>query len=95
MFSIVLDDIRFDLIISSLYTIDNEKDNDDNQWIEQLKTILIAKDKQWLRNYYLTHVYTDELLCTIDEHNEEKLLIVEPMKANLEQLSPIKDERIK
>jgi hypothetical protein len=87
----ILNNIRFDLIINGLY--ENE-DEDDNPWIDQLKTILIQNDNQWLRKFYLEKIYTKEFLNAIDTHNKEKIFTIQPLKQETEQLSSSTIEKI-
>ncbi|UJR24823.1 hypothetical protein I4U23_006198 [Adineta vaga] len=75
---------RYDLIINGLYE-NEDNDDEDNLWIDQLTKILIDKDKQWLRKYYLEKVYTKELLHAIDTHNTETIL-------NIEALNQLEEE---
>jgi hypothetical protein len=76
--------LRFDLIINGLY--ENEDEEEDNPWIDQLTKLLIEKDNQWLRKYYLQKFYTKELLHAIDTHNQESILNIEVIKQDEEQV---------
>ena len=78
-------DIRFDLIINGLYEEENE--DEDNPWIDQLTKILIEKDNQWLRRFYLEKIYNKELLNVIDTHDKEKMFDLQPIKQEAE-ISP-------
>ena len=77
-------DARFDLIINGLFTNKNDEE-EENQWIDRLIEILIDKDKQWLRKYYLERIYTEELLHAIDTYEEETILVIQGIKQNSEQ----------
>jgi hypothetical protein len=69
------ENIRFDLIINGLY----ENEDDENEWIDQLKKIIIQKDKQWLRKYHLNQIYNKEFLNAIDEYDKEKMFNIQPI----------------
>ena len=88
----ILDNPRFDLIINGLYK--NEDENEDNPWIDQLTKILIDKDKQWLRKYYLDKIYTKELLNAIDTFDKEKIFNIQTIKQDTEQIHPPTIEKI-
>ncbi|CAF3331794.1 unnamed protein product [Rotaria sp. Silwood1] len=78
--------LRYDLIINSLYKNEDEEEEEDNPWIDQLTKLLIEKDKQWLRKFYLEKIYTKELLYAIDIHDQEKILSIQPIKQNSQEL---------
>jgi hypothetical protein len=84
------ENIRFDLIINGLY----ENEDDDNEWIDQLKKILIQKDKQWLRKYHLNQIYNKEFLNAIDEYDKEKMFNIQPITQNIEQIFSSTREKI-
>jgi hypothetical protein len=84
---------RFDLIINGLY--ENLDEEEDNPWIDQLTKILIDKDNQWLRKYYLEKFYTKELLNAIDTHDKENMVNVDPIKQDSEQVLPSTIDKIK
>lgn len=83
--------IRFDLIINKLYQND---DNQDNSWIDQLKKIIIQKDNQWLRKFYLEINYDQQFLNAIDTHDKENILNIQPIKQNTDQLDKITIQKI-
>lgn len=74
---------KFDWIINSLYT--NQDEQDDNPWMDQLSKLIIDRDNQWLRKYYLEKIYTNELLNAIDTHNQENIFKIETIKRNLQE----------
>lgn len=65
-------DVRFDLIINGLY--ETEDEDEDNPWLDQLTKILIERDQQWLRKYYLEKRFGQELLHAIDQHDTDNIL---------------------
>ncbi|CAF1236392.1 unnamed protein product [Adineta steineri] len=86
------DNTRFDLIINGLY--ENEDEEEDNPWIDQLKTKLIEKDNQWLRKYYFEHIYTKEFLHAIDTYDMENILNIQAIKHDFKEEHPSKIEKI-
>jgi len=90
----IFNNIRFDLIINGLYNNEEEEEEEDNPWINQLTKILIQKDNQWLRKFYLEKIYTNELLNAIDTHNQESIFNIQTIKQESEQLSSSIIEKI-
>ncbi|CAF4486662.1 unnamed protein product, partial [Rotaria sp. Silwood2] len=77
--------LRYDLIINGLYK--NEDEQEDNPWIDHLTKLIVEKDNQWLRKFYLEKIYTKQLLHAIDTHDQEKIFNIQPIKINSEELS--------
>ncbi|CAF2323223.1 unnamed protein product [Rotaria sp. Silwood2] len=80
-----LNNLRYDLIINGLYK--NEDEQEDNPWIDHLTKLIVEKDNQWLRKFYLEKIYTKQLLHAIDTHDQEKIFNIQPIKINSEELS--------
>jgi hypothetical protein len=79
-----LNNPRFDLIINGLY--ETEDEDEDNPWIDQLTEILIDKDKQWLRKYFLEKIYTKELLSAIDTYDQDNIFNIQPIKQHSNEI---------
>ncbi len=71
-----------------------ENEDDENEWIDQLKKIIIQKDKQWLRKYHLNQIYNKEFLNSIDEYDKEKMFNIQPITQNIEQVFSSTREKI-